>query len=351
MPTEILDLEFSPPPRRSRIILGAKIARLPAWLPGSGKVLFVCDPVVESLHGRSLPARFPRITLPRGEKRKTQDSVRRLYLSFLDHGLDRSSLVVAVGGGIVCDLAGFAAATFMRGLPFAFVPTTLLAQVDAAIGGKNGSNFLGYKNLIGTTAQPRFVFSSPEFLETLPRREWTCGLAEVIKAAAVADIELFRFLEKNADRLLERDREAVRCAVAAAVRVKTDIVVADELEAGRRRVLNFGHTLGHALERASGIRHGEAVSIGMAAAARLSVRRSGLAERDADRLIRLIERFDLPVRPGRAWPDIRQALLQDKKKAGNRVDLVLLERLGKAVVAGVRREEMERGFHDLCQRG
>jgi len=351
METEIRSLEFSAVSRTSRLVLGAKISELPGWLPRSGRVLFVCDPVVESLYGRRLPAGVPRILAPRGEKRKTPASVRRLHLSFVEHRLDRSSLAVAVGGGIACDVTGFAAATFMRGIPFAFVPTTLLAQVDAAIGGKNGSNFLGYKNLIGTTAQPRFVFSSPEFLGTLPRREWACGFAEMIKAAAIADIGLFRFLETHAECLLDRDPETLGRAVSAAVRVKAEITVEDELETGRRRLLNFGHTLGHALERAAGIRHGEAVAIGMAAAARLSVRRSGLEENDAERLIRLLERFRLPVRPCGSWPEIRDALLQDKKKAGDRIDLVLLEDLGKAVIVGVGQKELERGFHDLCQRG
>ena len=177
-------------------------------------------------------------------------------------------LIVAIGGGIVCDVAGFAASTYMRGLSFGFVPTTLLAQVDASVGGKNGVNLHGYKNLVGTFAQPGFVLCDPELLRTLPTEEVRNGFAEVIKQAAIGDALLFSFLEAGPDAALSLDRAAIDRIVYDCLKVKTNIVKEDELETGERRKLNFGHTVGHAVEKVHGLRHGEAVSIGMMAAAR-----------------------------------------------------------------------------------
>ena len=203
----------------------------------------------------------------RGESLKTLAVVEKLVRAFLRRGADRETTIVAVGGGALCDVVGLASSLFMRGLPFGLVPTTLLAQVDAAVGGKNGVNVDGYKNLAGTVRQPDFVLADPDFLATLDPAEIRNGLAEVVKAAAVADAGLVGFLERNASAAAALDPAVVGRLVVRSIRIKVRIVEGDELEAGPRRLLNFGHTLGHALEREAGFSHGRAIAVGMAAAA------------------------------------------------------------------------------------
>ena len=187
--------------------------------------------------------------------------------------------MVGIGGGIVCDVAGFAASTYMRGIRFGFVPSTLLAQADAAIGGKNGVNVGGIKNIAGVFKQPEFVLVAFELLKTLPRSERLCGLAEIVKHAVIASGDLFAFLERETDALLALDPAALHRALAESIRIKSAIVSADAKEGGERRKLNFGHTLGHAIEKEIGIPHGEAVSIGMVAAARISAARGMISRR------------------------------------------------------------------------
>jgi 3-dehydroquinate synthase len=340
-----VEFSFPAPELTCRVLFGEAEGGLAEAC--SGRVLLVCDQKAAALHGHRLPARLPRVMLPGGERRKTLATVRRLYRVFLEHGVDRSSLIVGVGGGITCDVTGFAAATFMRGIPCGFVPTTLLAQADAALGGKNGVNLHGYKNMVGTFVQPRFIFCDPAFLETLPRREFACGLAELVKTAAVADEGFFCFLERHATGLLQRDRALLGEAIAAAVRIKMGIAGRDERDGGERTLLNFGHTLAHALEKSSAIRHGEAVSIGMAAAAAISVRCRLAREEEQLRLTALLQRFGLPVRADLSWEAVGDALGRDKKKRDDRIDLVLLRRLGRGVVRPMAREQMENHFHDL----
>jgi len=345
MPVETALFRFPEREHDCRLIFGVFPGDLPLERPE--RTLFILDRTVANLHGSRFPSHLPRMLLTADEKRKTLATVRRLYQAFQDHHLDRSALVIGVGGGITCDLTGFAAATFMRGIPFAFIPTTLLAQVDAALGGKNGLNLDGYKNMIGTIAQPLFVFSDPAFLNTLPQRQYRCGLAELIKAAAIADADLFHFLETNADHIAQRDPEVIGRATRAAVHIKMGIVTRDEREAGERKLLNFGHTLAHALEKISRIRHGEAVSIGMAAAAEISRRRGLIGETEQHRLITLLQSLGLPIHADWQWEPLRDALAHDKKKAGDRIDMVLLHRLGEAFIQPVDRNEMEKAYHDL----
>ena len=245
--------------------------------------MIVTDGSVRSLYGDLFPP-WEVIEIGIGERSKTLATVERIYEAFLQYEIDRSSFVVAIGGGLVCDVAGYAASTYLRGLRFGFVPTTLLAQVDASVGGKNGVNFKGYKNLVGTFTQPLFVLCDFALLKTLPEPELKNGFAEAIKTAAIGDAHLFSFLETAWKGALSLEPDVIERIVYDCLTVKSRIVSFDEREKGERRKLNFGHTVGHALEKVNHLRHGEAVSLGMVAAAKLSARRGFLTEDDVERL-------------------------------------------------------------------
>ena len=276
------------------------------------------------------------MTLDPGEKAKSYAALHRIYDEALAWGIDRKTPVLALGGGVVGDVAGFAAATLLRGLPLVQLPTSLVAQVDSAIGGKTGINHATGKNLIGAFHQPRLVLADPETLQTLPQREWTSGLAEVVKHALILDPDFFAFLETNWTSVIRRDPATVREMVPRAAQIKVDVVGEDELEAGRRAILNFGHTFGHAIERTSGygtFTHGEAVALGMRAALFLSQRL--YPSLDLARLDALVAQIpvtgslnDLPV------PDLMAAMQKDKKVEAGEVRFVVLERLGRADVRG-----------------
>ncbi len=278
--------------------------------------------------------RSPLIVLPAGEQHKTLDTIRTLYDAFLKHGLDRGGLVIAVGGGVVGDMTGFAAATFMRGVRWVNVPTTLLAMVDASLGGKTGVDLPQGKNLVGAFHPPSLVVSDPLALNTLPHGERVSGMAEVIKHGVIGDTGLFETVEAGE---AFGNVEQLRRAIA----VKARVVEADPFEKGERATLNLGHTLGHGVEAASGytLRHGEAVSIGMAAESQLAVR-LGLAEGvTADRVTRALARAGLPTTcPGLDPARIREAMNSDKKKAGGRLKFALPKRIGE-VTWGVEVDE------------
>ena len=291
------------------------------------------EPVVASLGDAGLSPTV--VVIPDGEEHKNLAWLAVLYDRLLDAGIERRTPVVALGGGVVGDLAGFAAATLLRGLPLVQVPTTLLAQVDAAIGGKTGIDHAHGKNLVGAFHQPRLVLIDVATLRTLPRREFVAGLAEVIKYGMIRDAELFGTLEARLDALLALDEGVLVPVVATSCRHKAAVVAADEREqSGERAVLNFGHTIGHALEVLTeyrGLLHGEAVAIGMVAAARLS-RALGVCDAaTVERLERLLRRAGLPV----AMPAdvtasaLALAMQSDKKTAGGRIRFVCVERIGR----------------------
>ena len=277
------------------------------------------------------------LEVPDGEAAKSLDEARNLWDAFLGQGLDRTSPVVAVGGGVVGDLAGFAAATYMRGMPLVQVPTTLLAQVDAAIGGKVAVNHLQGKNLIGAFHQPRLVLVDPTTLASLPEREYRAGLAEVVKTGAALNAELFLRLEREVEGLRRREPDLLESVIATCCQEKASIVEQDEREeSGVRMVLNYGHTVGHALEVLGGYRvwlHGEAVAIGLAVAARLAERLGLVGPSTRDRQIALLEALGLPTRfTGPSPAAVGEALRRDKKARDGRVPFVLLKRLGHAEV-------------------
>jgi 3-dehydroquinate synthase len=303
------------------------------------KVVLVSDPAIAALHGepvieslRSAGFDTVQVSVAEGEEAKRLEVASGLWDRLLDASCDRTSTVVALGGGAVGDLAGFVAATYMRGMNFVQVPTTLLAQVDASIGGKTAIDHPRGKNLIGAFHQPRVVVVDPVTLTTLPEREFRSGLAEVIKHGIVLDAGYFRELEAHITSLLARDLPTLERVVAGSCRLKADVVERDERESELRWVLNYGHTIGHALEAATGFRrwaHGEAVSLGIAAESRLAERLGIASAETAERQLRLLGAVGLPVKGLQLEPTaVLDALTRDKKSRDGRVSFVFAPEIG-----------------------
>ena len=323
----------------SQILVGGSLEQAGRLITAPHTAI-ITDATVRALHGhRFFPGEV--IEIGQGESQKTLETVRSIYERLLAMGADRSWFILGMGGGIVCDVAGFAASTFLRGLRFGFCATTLLSQVDASVGGKNGVNFFGYKNMVGVFRQPEFVVCDPDVLATLPARELCSGFAEIIKHAAIADVRLFSYLEENRKKALDLDRDVLSVLVHDSVDIKSGVVRMDETEKGPRRILNFGHTFGHALENTSQLSHGEAVSVGMVLAARLSVQKGLLAQEDAIRLEKLLAGFGLPVRVPVDLEKALDALKKDKKREGDHILFVLLAGLGQAKVVPISIQELE----------
>ena len=277
-----------------------------------------------------------RIVLPDGEDHKDWQTLNAVFDALLEKRCGRDTTLVALGGGVIGDLAGFAAATYQRGVHYIQIPTTLLAQVDSSVGGKTAINHPLGKNMIGAFHQPRLVLADMDTLKTLPERELRSGLAEVIKHGLIRDAEFFAWLEANIERLLSRDAEALACAVLRSVEIKADIVAQDERESGLRKLLNFGHTFGHAIETGLGYGvwlHGEAVAAGMVMAADLSRQLGYLSEADTSRIRSLLQRAGLPTAAkGIAPARVQQLMGVDKKVKDGRIHFVLLKGLGSAAV-------------------
>ena len=317
----------------SQLLVGEPVDKLGKYLEGRRTVI-ITDSVVSGLYQKQLPA-CPIISIGLGEKIKTLKTVETIYSRLVELEADRSTFLFGAGGGIVCDITGFVASTYMRGMPFGFVSTTLLSQVDASVGGKNGVNFGGYKNMVGVFNQPEFVICDMALLKTLPVREVLCGFAEIIKHGAIADAAMLDFLEAQRDAALELDEAIIAHLVYRSVEIKAGVVTRDEREQGERRKLNFGHTFGHALEKHTGIPHGEAVAIGMVLAARLSVEKGLLPHKDAERLERIIGSYGLPIQPPADISSLLTALRKDKKRQGSRIHFIFLDALGSARVEAV----------------
>jgi len=277
------------------------------------------------------------VILPDGEKYKTLEILNPIFETLLKRHFDRQTTLVALGGGVVGDIAGFAAAAYQRGVPFIQIPTTLLAQVDSSVGGKTGVNHALGKNMIGAFHQPTSVVIDIKTLETLDDRQLSAGLAEVIKYGLINDLAFFEWLENHATDLLARDPQTLSHAIAQSCQDKATLVAEDERENGRRALLNLGHTFGHAIETGMGygqVLHGEGVAIGMVLAAQMSARLGWIKEADVSRAMALIEKIGLPTRlPEQMTTERMLALMQvDKKVRQGKIRLVLLEKLGKAVI-------------------
>ncbi len=291
-----------------------------------------CDQVVDSLvaSGRQISV----IRVPDGEEYKTNETLCTIHDVLIERQFDRYCGLIALGGGVIGDLAGFAAATYLRGIPFVQVPTTLLSQVDSSVGGKTGVNHPQGKNLIGAFYQPKHVHIDVMALETLPKREYMSGLAEVVKYGVIRDLDFFCWLEDHREILAERSAEALRYAVMMSCQIKANVVENDEKEQGIRAILNLGHTFGHAVETLAGygvIKHGEAVSIGMVMAARTSQRLKLCSNEDVERILDLLAYFDLPVTPPDfSVTDYLTVMQRDKKVKDGVIRFVLNHGIGTA---------------------
>ena len=324
--------------QQSGIYIGPTSDILPGVLP-EGRVVVVSDATIDRLYHPML-APYDTVLIGLGESIKTLQTVESIYRRFIELGVDRSTFVLGIGGGIVTDVTGFAAATYMRGLDFGFVSTTLLGQVDASVGGKNGVNVDGYKNMAGTFTQPQFVICDPALLRTLPEREFRAGLAEVVKAAIIADADLFGRIENTTFEALRTDTDLLTDAVSAAIRVKADIVERDEHESGDRRKLNLGHTLAHAIEKCTNrLNHGEAVAVGTALIADASVKLGVLAAEDRDRIAGVLKKLGFDLTPPVDVKRLLKEVDKDKKNEDGMLRIVVPVGIGDCEVRRMSHDE------------
>jgi len=316
---------------------------------GLAKVALVTDSNVARLYRKTaeqslIEAGFePGVALvPAGEEQKTLEGVSNLYEEFFEMGLERGSVILALGGGMIGDLAGFAAATFMRGVLFVQVPTTLLAQVDSSVGGKVAVNHKYGKNMIGAFYQPRAVYIDPETLRSLPKEELLSGLAEVVKYGVILDAEFFGFLEKNVQKILALNMDVILEIIERCCRLKAQVVEEDEREAGLRAILNYGHTTAHALETLleyKGIRHGEAVAVGMVVASVVAEQMGLVAKEVTTRQEHLLERLGLPIKIKAEVEEVLSLFYHDKKVKGGRLRFVLPRQIGEVIISDEVSEE------------
>jgi 3-dehydroquinate synthase len=270
------------------------------------------------------------IVINAGEQYKVQETVDSIIEQLIGFGADRKTRLIGVGGGVVTDLTGYVAAIYMRGLSFGFVPSSILAMVDAAIGGKNGIDVGVYKNLVGTIRQPEFLLYDYSLLKSLPKEEWINGFAEIIKHAAIKDATLFKELEKNKLTLYQKDRAALGRLIRRNVAIKSAVVEKDEFEQGERRLLNFGHTLGHAIENLYELSHGQAISIGMVAACMISEEFTDF--KDTERVIGTLKKYGLPTLAVFDPKEVMNVLRMDKKRVKDAMNYILLNKIGQGVV-------------------
>jgi shikimate kinase / 3-dehydroquinate synthase len=284
--------------------------------------------------------RWKTIVINAGEQFKVQATVDSLIGQLIDLGADRKTTLIGVGGGVVTDLTGYVAAIYMRGLSFGFVPSSILAMVDASVGGKNGIDVGVYKNMVGTIRQPQFLLYDYSLLKSLPKGEWISGFAEVIKHAAIKDAALFRELEKNKLSRYQRDKAALAKLIRRNVMIKSRVVEKDEFEKGDRRLLNFGHTLGHAIEKLHALSHGQAISIGMVAASMLSEQFTPFT--DTDRVIAVLKRYGLPTMAEFDSKEVMNVLRKDKKKEKDTMNYILLNKIGEGIVKPIPVTELDK---------
>lgn len=287
------------------------------------------------------------IVLKPGEAYKVQATVDSVIEQLIEKGADRKSTLIGVGGGVVTDITGYIASVYMRGIKFGFVPTTILAMVDACIGGKNGIDVGVYKNMVGVIRQPNFLFYDLSLLKTLPQNEWENGFAEIIKHACIKDAKMFEELEQYSISYYQSSEEVLQQLIERNIFIKTKVVLEDEFEKGERKLLNFGHTLGHAIENKYKLMHGHAVSIGMVVAAKISEEINDFYSVDRQRLIALIEKYKLPATFSFDKADAFETLKKDKKKEQDFIQYVLLNKIGEARVVNISMLQLEQLIREL----
>jgi 3-dehydroquinate synthase len=322
----------------SEIFVGENWEGVTGHIPG-GNTVIITDDNVNQIYGARFP-KFPIFSIAPGEVSKKLEVIGHLAERMLHAGIDRSGFVLAIGGGVVCDVAGFLAAVYMRGIRCGYVSSTLLSQVDASTGGKNGVNLGGTKNILGTIRQPEFVICDPAMLLSLSEQEYLSGLAELIKTAIIGDKELFELIEKNVDQIMSRNRELLISLIAKSVRFKGLVVSKDELETGLRRILNFGHTFGHAVEMQKSVKHGFAVAAGMELATDFSFEKEYIGREEKDRINDLLKKFKLIGNLDIKEDQMEKLVLHDKKKTGTDIHFVFTNGIGKALIEKIPVEEV-----------
>jgi 3-dehydroquinate synthase len=315
---------------KSEILIGEKWTNFRNYSPQKG-VVIITDDNISKLYGNDFSG-IPVISLTPGEKSKRLEVIDELAVKLLKIGIDRNGFIIGIGGGVVCDIAGFLGSIYMRGIRFGFVSASLLSQVDASVGGKNGVNSGTVKNILGCFNQPEFVICDPEMLKTLPEDEYLSGLVELIKNGIIGDADLVTEIERNIQPILARNILLLNSLITNSIKIKASIVNEDERESGKRMILNFGHTFGHAIESLTGIKHGFAVSAGMIIAADISVELGILNPEERKRLFNLLTSFRLLGNYNIEYDQFREFISQDKKKSGEDMNFVMLEKTGKAVV-------------------
>jgi 3-dehydroquinate synthase len=313
-------------------------------LTGKDRTVLITDENIYRNHTSKFRG-WNTIVLKPGEEFKVQATVDSIIDQLIKFQADRQFTLVGVGGGVVTDLTGYVASVFMRGISFGFIPTTLLAMVDASIGGKNGIDVGPYKNMVGVIKQPSFLLFDFSFLSTLPDAEWSNGFAEIIKHACILDASAFRMLEKNNLASLKKDKKTLFKLIERNVRLKSGIVQRDEFEKGERRLLNFGHTLGHALETQYILSHGEAVAIGMTYACHFSEDLLGF--NGTERVVKVLEQFNLPTHAAFKTEKVFEVLKMDKKRVSRDMNYIMLEKIGKGVVLPIPLKELEKWIKAL----
>jgi 3-dehydroquinate synthase len=314
----------------SEILIAARWESVNEMLPETG-VAIITDNNINRIYGGRFPD-FPVFTIKAGEASKNLEVIESLAERLVETGIDRTGFILGIGGGVVCDITGFLASIYMRGIRCSYISTSLLSQVDASTGGKNGVNLGSTKNIIGCFKQPEFVICDPIMLQTLPEEEYFSGVAELIKTAIIGNMKLFEIIESNQERILRRDTELLSTLISMAVNFKAAIVSEDEKESGLRRILNFGHTYGHAIEMYKSFRHGYAVASGMELAANFSLSRGYISDSEYKRITALLKSFRLLRRHDIPDDQISQLIMRDKKKSGNEIHFVFISGIGKAIV-------------------
>ena len=326
------------PGSRSEILVGVNWESVAGKLPGHG-VVIITDDNVSRLYGD----RFPEaelFTVTPGEGSKKLEVIEDLAEKLLEAGIDRTGFILAIGGGVICDLAGFLASIYMRGIRCGYVSTSLLSQVDASTGGKNGVNLRGTKNILGVIRQPEFVICDQTMLHTLPDDEFLSGMAELIKTAVIGDKELFDLIDKNYREISGRDTGLLTTVVAKSVSFKASVVSEDERENGLRRILNFGHTYGHAIEMQKSVKHGFAIASGMELATEFSFEKGLIRTCEKERIINLLNKFSLLEKHNIPDDQIEKLILHDKKKTGFDINFIFAEGIGKASVNKITVDEV-----------
>lgn len=331
--------------KQSKIIIGTKFTSFQDYIPQEKikRTIIITDKNINTIYGEHF-VKFPIIEIKAGEDSKTMKTAMKIVEQLLELEADRHSYLLAIGGGVICDITGFVASVFMRGIPFSYISTSLLSQVDASIGGKTGVNFKGFKNIIGTFNHPEFVICDQQMLSSLPKSEFTNGMGEVIKHACISSQSMFNFLKTNSKQILEYDITTIKQLIEKSIEIKTDIVTKDEFESGERKKLNFGHTIGHAIEMNSKLNHGEAISVGMVMAAKLSYQKGYCSRSVIKEIESLCKAFGLPVKTRILAYKLIDVIKKDKKKKDKYIDFVFIEEIGRVRIEKLLTEDIIKVF-------